>query len=88
LPDLDESSLLSRYVDFYDEHPFVSVHFSDTVPSTRLVNHTNQCAIIPRKKGDWVVVFSLIDNLIKGASGQAVQNANIMCGLSESLGLT
>jgi N-acetyl-gamma-glutamyl-phosphate reductase len=52
------------------------------------VNHTNQCAIIPKKKGDWVAVFSLIDNLIKGASGQAVQNANIMCGLSESIGLT
>ena len=88
LPDFEESSLVSRYVDFYDEHPFVSVHSSDTIPSTRLVNHTNQCAIIPKKKGDWVAVFSLIDNLIKGASGQAVQNANIMCGLSESIGLT
>ncbi len=87
LPDLDESSLVSRYVDFYDEHPFVSVLSSDTMPSTRLVNHTNQCAIILKKKGDWVVVFSLIDNLIKGASGQAVQNANLMFGLDEIEGL-
>ena len=87
LPDLDESSLVSCYVDFYNEHPFVSVLSSDTMPSTRLVNHTNQCVIIPKKKGDWVVVFSLIDNLIKGASGQAVQNANLMFGLDETDGL-
>lgn len=87
LSDLDESSLTSLYLDFYQSHPFVSVYFSDTTPSTRLVNHTNQCAIIPKKKGEWVVVFSLIDNLIKGASGQAIQNANIMFGLDETDGL-
>ena len=51
------------------------------------MNHTNYCSIIPKKKGDWVVVFSLLDNLVKGASGQAVQNANIMLGLDETTGL-
>ena len=67
--------------------PFVTVYDSDTSPTTRLVNHTNQCAIIPKKLGEFVVVFSLIDNLIKGASGQAIQNANIMCDIDETHGL-
>ena len=87
LPELDESSLSSLYTGFYQEHPFVQVYSSKTSPSTRLVNHTNQCALIPKKRGDWVVVFSLLDNLVKGASGQAIQNANIMFGLDEADGL-
>ncbi len=86
-PDMDESSLSSLYLDFYKEHPFVTVYSSSTMPTTRLVNHTNQCAIIPKKKGEWLVIFSLLDNLIKGASGQAIQNANIMFGLDETDGL-
>ena len=84
LPELDESSL---YTDFYQEHPFVQVYSPKTSPSTRLVNHTNQCALIPKKRGDWVVVFSLLDNFVKDASGQAIQNANIMFGLDETDGL-
>lgn len=75
------------YEQYYDDHPFVRVYPSDTQPTTRLVTNTNDCAIIPKKIGDWVVVFSLLDNLIKGASGQAVQSANIMAGLDQTTGL-
>ena len=84
---MDAVELEAVYQDYYKAHPFVSVYSSPTMPSTRLVNHTNHCAIIPKKVGDWVVVFSLLDNLIKGASGQAIQNANIMFGLDQTDGL-
>ena len=84
---ISESELYDMYVNYYADHPFVVVHSPDTQPSTQLVNHTNYCSIIPKKKGNWVVVFSLLDNLVKGASGQAVQNANIMLGLDETTGL-
>ncbi len=87
LPDISQTKLSQLYEDFYSREPFVTVYDSDTSPTTRLVNHTNQCAIIPKKQGEFVVVFSLIDNLIKGASGQAIQNANIMCDIDETHGL-
>ena len=84
---MTESELYALYDDYYQDKPFIVVHPSDTKPSTKLVNHTNYCSIIPKKIGNWVVVFSLLDNLVKGASGQAIQNANIMFGLEETAGL-
>jgi N-acetyl-gamma-glutamyl-phosphate reductase len=80
-------NLAHIYHQYYESHSFVRVLGPHVQPSTRLVVHTNYCVIIPKKVGDWVVVFSLIDNLIKGASGQAIQNANIMFGLNEAAGL-
>jgi N-acetyl-gamma-glutamyl-phosphate reductase len=85
---ITQAQLTALFNEAYADAPFVHVLDPSTEPNTRLVTHTNNCVIIPKKKGDWVVIFSLIDNLVKGASGQAIQNANIMFGLDESTGLT
>lgn len=73
---------------FADE-PFVDVMPAGSMPETRSVKGSNQCrvAVHVPQGGDTVVVLSVIDNLVKGAAGQAVQNMNIMCGLPESAGL-
>jgi len=68
---------------------FVDVMPAGSLPETRSVKGSNHCRIavhVPQG-GDTVVVLSVIDNLVKGAAGQAVQNMNIMCGLPESAGL-
>ena len=59
-------------------------------PDTRSVRAANVCRIALHRPqgGDMLVVLSVIDNLVKGAAGQAVQNMNIMFGLDETLGLT
>ena len=56
-------------------------------PAVKDVAGTNYCHIFPTCVKEKVVVFSAIDNLVKGASGQAIQNMNIIFGLEESLGL-
>ena len=84
---MSDAKLFSIYDDYYQSKPFVQVLSSDVVPATRLVKGTNYCSIIPKKIGSWIVIFSLLDNLVKGASGQAIQNANIMFGLDETMGL-
>jgi N-acetyl-gamma-glutamyl-phosphate reductase len=73
------------YKDFYKGHPFT--HVSDTMIDLKQVVNTNKCLIYLEKEGNKLVIHSAIDNLLKGASGQAVQNMNIMFGLDESLGL-
>ena len=88
MPDIDDDKLYELFSKYYLKHPFATVYPSSTRPSTRLVNHTNHCVLIPKKRGDWVVVFSLLDNLQKGASGQAIQNANIMFGIDQTTGLS
>ncbi|HEX5168435.1 MAG TPA: N-acetyl-gamma-glutamyl-phosphate reductase [Cyclobacteriaceae bacterium] len=80
---LDE--LLKLYKDFYHGHPFTVV--SDDIIDLKQVINTNKCLINLEKEGDKLVVHSAIDNLLKGASGQAVQNMNLMCGLEEVTGL-
>lgn len=72
----------------YGNAPFVHVLDSHTAPSTRLVQTTNRCVIIAKQWGDWTIIFSLIDNLVKGAGGQAIQNMNIMFDLDQSTGLS
>jgi N-acetyl-gamma-glutamyl-phosphate reductase len=57
------------------------------MPRIKDVNGTNFCDIGIKEDGDTIIVISVIDNLLKGASGQAVQNMNIMCGFSETMGL-
>ena len=73
----------------YRDEPFVDVLPAGGHPETRTVRGTNLCRIaVHRPKGtDKVVVLSAIDNLTKGASGQAVQNLNLMCGFKETEGL-
>ncbi|MDM7321934.1 MAG: N-acetyl-gamma-glutamyl-phosphate reductase [Gammaproteobacteria bacterium] len=73
----------------YADEPFVDVMPPGSLPETRSVRGTNTCRIAVYRPagGDVVVVLSVIDNLVKGASGQAVQNMNIMFGLPEDAGL-
>jgi N-acetyl-gamma-glutamyl-phosphate reductase len=80
---LDE--LKSLYKDYYAQHPFTIV--ADQTIDLKQVINTNKCVIGLEKEGDKLVVHSTIDNLLKGASGQAVQNMNLMFGLVETLGL-
>jgi N-acetyl-gamma-glutamyl-phosphate reductase len=78
--------LMKLYKDFYKGQPFVRIY---PTPCTKDVSFTNYCDIgveVNEEKGT-VIVTSAIDNLIKGAAGQAVQNMNLIFGLDESLGL-
>ncbi len=80
---IDEAK--NMYKLFYDEHPFVFV--SDKNPALKQVINTNKAVVYLEKHGSKLVIISLTDNLIKGASGQAVQNMNLMFGLNEKAGL-
>jgi len=73
----------------YQAERFVDVLLAGSHPETRSVRGSNQCRIAIHRPqgGDTVVVLSVIDNLVKGAAGQAVQNMNIMFGFAESTGL-
>lgn len=73
----------------YRDEPFVDVLPAGVFPQTRTVKGANMCRIAVQRPqgGDVVVVMSAIDNLVKGASGQAVQNMNIMFDLDENSGL-
>ncbi len=77
--------LTKLYESFYDDEPFVQI--CQDSPSVKDVAGTNYCHIFVSCVKGKIVVFSAIDNLIKGASGQAVQNMNIIFGLKETLGL-
>ena len=70
----------------YQDAPFVRVR-TDTLPATKDVATTNFCDVTARVAKGKVILFSALDNLIKGASGQAVQNMNLMFGLDETAGL-
>jgi N-acetyl-gamma-glutamyl-phosphate reductase len=78
------------YEDRYRSEPFVDVLPAGREPDTRSVRATNTCRIAIHRPhgGDTLVVLSVIDNLVKGASGQAVQNMNIMFGFEETMGLS
>src|SRR5438128_9936730 len=78
------------YEDRYRGEPFVDVLPHGSEPDTRSVRATNTCPIAIHRPtaGDMLVVLSVIDNLVKGASGQAVQNMNIMFGFEETMGLS
>jgi N-acetyl-gamma-glutamyl-phosphate reductase len=80
---LEELNLL--YDDFYKDHPFTTIT-TEPVFLKQVVN-TNKCIIQMEKVGDKLVVHSVIDNLVKGASGQAIQNMNLVFGLNETTGL-
>ena len=82
---LDEAELTKLFNDFYASEPFVQV--TTSAPMLKDVARTNYCHVFPAVSKGKIVVFSAIDNLVKGASGQAVQNMNIMFGLQETLGL-
>ena len=83
--DLTQGELNAMYRQYYTGHHFTIVS-DDTIFLKQVVN-TNKCIIHLEKVGSKLVVHSAIDNLLKGASGQAVQNMNLMFGLEETAGL-
>ena len=83
--DEDAERVTEIFKSFYADHPFVCV--SDTPVYMKQVVNTNYCFLSIQKSGRKLLVTSVIDNLLKGASGQAVQNMNLMFGLDETEGL-
>ena len=77
--------IVAAYKDFYAGEPFT--HYSDRPVDMKQVVNTNKCLVHCDKHGDKLLVTACIDNLLKGAVGQAVQNMNIMFGLEETAGL-
>ena len=77
--------LQTRYALYYEDHPFT--HFSPEAIHLKQVVNTNKCLISIDKYQDDVLITSAIDNLLKGAAGQAVQNMNLLFGLDEKIGL-
>jgi len=83
--ELDGDEALALYKNYYADAAFSFV--SDTAVDLKQVVNTNKCIIALEKHGNKLVVSSVIDNLLKGASGQAVQNMNLIFGLPEHSGL-
>lgn len=81
------SDLQAVFENRYRDQPFVRVLPAGGHPQTAEVRAGNDCAIAVHASGNRVVVLSVIDNLVKGAAGQAIQNMNLMFGLDETLGL-
>jgi N-acetyl-gamma-glutamyl-phosphate reductase len=86
---MDADELANHYRDYYRQEPFVRVLKTGTFANTHHVKHSNYCDIgvqVDSRTGR-AIITSAIDNLIKGASGQAVQNMNLLRGFDETLGL-
>ena len=82
-----KKEIMALYLDFYKGKPFVKVVASS--PHTKHTWGNNLCFIHPTldRRGEKLIVISAIDNLVKGAAGQAIQNMNLMLGLPETMGL-
>ena len=81
----DKDAIVALYKDFFKDAAFT--HYSDKALDLKQVVNTNKCLLHVEVFGRKIVVTSMIDNLLKGAVGQAVQNMNIMFGLDEKTGL-
>ncbi len=84
--DLTEEEARRLYADYYADAPFT--HLSARPVDLKQVVNTNKCVLSVEKHGSKLLILSAIDNLLKGASGQAVQNMNLMFGLHEKTGLS
>jgi N-acetyl-gamma-glutamyl-phosphate reductase len=84
--EISQSAMEDLFSDFYEDAPFVILR-KDSLPATKDVWGTNFCHLALRSFGRRAVIISAIDNLIKGASGQAVENMNLMAGLKQTEGL-
>jgi N-acetyl-gamma-glutamyl-phosphate reductase len=84
---LKASSLNEMYKKFYKNEPFVNILGAGNFPELKNVVNTNNCEIGLVEDSHSITIVSAIDNLLKGASGQAVQNMNVMCGFKETEGL-
>lgn len=88
-PEASLKTIRNCLTDFYAPHPFVRIVPENRLPDTRHVRGTNFCDIGIRMdaRSNRLILVSVIDNLVKGAAGQAVQNMNIMAGLDQTTGL-
>ncbi len=85
---LDNSELQAVYQNAYSQEPFVDILPFGGHPATRSVRGANQCRIaLHQPRPGQVVILSVIDNLVKGAAGQAVQNMNVIHGFPETMGI-
>jgi N-acetyl-gamma-glutamyl-phosphate reductase len=85
--DIDTKGVIDIYKNFYKGKPFVRIYEEGKLPQTRDVHGTNYCDIGLNATADTLIAVACIDNLKKGAAGQAVQNMNIMAGFDETEGL-
>jgi len=83
--ELEPEKVMALYQDFYHDHPFTIV--SQSPISLKQVVNTNKCLIQLEQQGQQLVIHSALDNLLKGACGQAVQNMNLLFDLDETTGL-
>jgi N-acetyl-gamma-glutamyl-phosphate reductase len=83
--DLSEQQLIDLYQGYYQGSVYTLI--SEKTINLKQVVNTNNCLIQVQKMGDYVLITSVIDNLLKGAAGQAIQNMNLMFGLEETTGL-
>ena len=83
------ASLKDTLIGQYQDEQFVTVLDGDMMPATRMVRGSNNCVlnVFPDRIEGRAIVIASIDNLVKGSSGQAIQNMNLMCGLNEQTGL-
>ena len=84
---LNTKGVIDIYNKFYKGKPFVRIYDEGKIPQIRDIVGSNYCDIGVKVAGDKLIVVACIDNLKKGAAGQAVQNMNIMTGLDETKGL-
>lgn len=86
--DVSEADLMELYRTYYDGEPLIVVQ--DALPQTKAVTGSDRCLIAVRRdeRSGWLHSFAVIDNLGKGAAGQAVHNFNVMLGVDETLGLS
>ena len=82
---LNIDEIKTLYNNYFKDSNFV--HISENQIDLKQVINTNNCIIHLKKDGERILITSIIDNLIKGAAGQAIQNMNLMFGLDENLGL-
>lgn len=87
--DISQESLQALFEETYQNETFVDVMPAGSLPETRMVKGSNMCrlSVFRPQGGSKVVVTSVIDNLVKGAAGQAVQNMNVLFDLPENMGL-
>lgn len=83
--DVSQADLDDLFSSYYKNQPFTKV--TDLNPHLKMVVNTNNCVVQVKKQGKCVHIISVLDNLLKGASGQAVQNMNLMFGYPENEGL-
>ncbi len=87
--DISEERLRELYLSMYADEPFVRILPEGTFPTTQHVRGSNFCDIgfAIDKRANRIIVVSAIDNIVKGAAGQAIHNMNLMCGIDETTGL-